>query len=430
MKGALDYLVAARRCEVDELESLQRTCDLVLVVNELVHHLQQERGASNMFLGAGGKRFGALRTERIENSQIAAANFRAWLACEDGMDRLSGGARLYTRIAAAVYALEGLPEFRALIEAQACQSADVLRRFGQVIDVLLALVFEAADVAIEPSISRFLIALFHLIQGKEYAGQERATGAVAFAAGHIGADQKQSIEYLIEMQEQAFSSFEAFGEDTRRDWKALQALLPITELAQMRRRLLGSADGALDVGLAVPWFDVCSQRIDELHRVETALAHRLRQLAAERVEALRAQLADDKRQFDGATERISLPPQAVFRSNVAPLPADAAQGLGNTGLGNTGPHLMQAVVTMLQAQTQRLQSVTDELAAARAALDERKLVERAKGLLMAHQGLDEEAAYRLLRQNAMNQKRRLSDVARAVISLAEMLPAARAASSH
>ena len=419
MQGALDYLVAARHCEVRDLERLQRTCELVLVVNDLVHHLQQERGASNMFLGAGGKKFGALREQRVHDSIAAEAAFRLWLARAGQLDSLSGGARLYTRIAGALHALQGLAEMRAAIHAQQCSATDVLGRFGQLIDVLLALVFEAADVAVEPSISRFLIALFHLMQGKEYAGQERATGAVAFAAGHISTASKQSIEYLIDMQEHAFSSFETFGDDMRLEWKALHATLPMAALEQMRRRLLGSVDGTLDAGLAEAWFECCSHRIDELHRVETVLAHRLQHLAAERVATLRTQLADDTRQFDLSAEDVALAPQAVFRSNVPHVPASAP----GTGLGNAGPHLMHAVVDMLQTQTQRLQSVTDELAAVRAALDERKLVERAKGLLMAHHGLDEEAAYRLLRQNAMNQKRRLSDVARAVISLAEMLPA-------
>jgi hypothetical protein len=423
MQGALDYLVAARHCEVRDLESLQRTCELVLVVNDLVHYLQQERGASNMFLGAGGKKFGPLRQQRVQDSIAAEAAFRRWLENAGQIDSLSGGARLYTRIAGALHALQGLAEMRGAIETQQCSATDVLRQFGQLIDVLLALVFEAADVAVDPSISRFLIALFHLMQGKEYAGQERATGAVAFAAGYISAESKRSIEYLIDMQEHALSSFETFGDDIRLEWKALQSMLPMAELEQMRRRLLSSADGKLDAGLAVAWFECCSRRIDELHRVETALAHRLRQLAAERVAALRTQIADDTRRFDLAVEDVALAPQAVFRSNVTQMPASRPA----SGLGNTGPHLMQAVVNMLQTQTQRLQNVTEELATVRAALDERKWVERAKGLLMAHHGLDEEAAYRLLRQNAMNQKRRLSEVARAVISLAEMLPASKSA---
>jgi AmiR/NasT family two-component response regulator len=58
----------------------------------------------------------------------------------------------------------------------------------------------------------------------------------------------------------------------------------------------------------------------------------------------------------------------------------------------------------------------------RASLNERKVVERAKGLLMAHRLMSEEEAYKALRQMAMNQNRRLVDVAEAVLSLADVLP--------
>jgi response regulator NasT len=62
-----------------------------------------------------------------------------------------------------------------------------------------------------------------------------------------------------------------------------------------------------------------------------------------------------------------------------------------------------------------------ELAATRAALEERKLVDRAKGMLMKAKGLDEEAAYALLRRTAMDQGRKVADVARALITAADLL---------
>jgi AmiR/NasT family two-component response regulator len=58
----------------------------------------------------------------------------------------------------------------------------------------------------------------------------------------------------------------------------------------------------------------------------------------------------------------------------------------------------------------------------RASLTERKLVERAKGLLMAHRKLSEEGAYKMLRQTAMSQNKRLKDVAEAVLAMADYLP--------
>jgi two-component system, response regulator PdtaR len=53
-------------------------------------------------------------------------------------------------------------------------------------------------------------------------------------------------------------------------------------------------------------------------------------------------------------------------------------------------------------------------------LESRKLIERAKGLLMARQGLSEEEAFRILRRTAMNRRRSMAQIAQAVI-LAESM---------
>jgi response regulator NasT len=62
-----------------------------------------------------------------------------------------------------------------------------------------------------------------------------------------------------------------------------------------------------------------------------------------------------------------------------------------------------------------------ELDATKAALEERKVVDRAKGMLMKAKGIGEEEAYGLLRKTAMGQGRKVADVARALITAADLL---------
>ncbi len=76
---------------------------------------------------------------------------------------------------------------------------------------------------------------------------------------------------------------------------------------------------------------------------------------------------------------------------------------------------------MVQEQAQRLQTMGDELEKVRFALNERKVVERAKGLLMASRKLSEDEAYKMLRQTAMSQNRKLLDVAEAVLAMSDFL---------
>jgi len=62
-----------------------------------------------------------------------------------------------------------------------------------------------------------------------------------------------------------------------------------------------------------------------------------------------------------------------------------------------------------------------ELAEARQRLADRQAVEKAKGLLMQLRGVSEEQAHRLLRDRAMQSQRRLGDVAREVVDMAQWL---------
>ncbi len=413
MESILAFLVAARRCEVRELEQLARSCALVQAVSELVHRVQAERGCSNLHLASGGTRFETERTACAAASVEAEAAVRAWLHQADILDPAgerapAGGARLFTRIALALHGLDALPGLRATIAAGRCAPREATQRFTQVIAALLELVFEAADVAADPAISRVLVALFNLMQGKEFAGQERAAGAAAFAAGGMGRAPEPDLLQLIELQEACLERFATFcPPEVRSAWDAARQAMPLAELERLRRKLLAAGQGgALPATLAEPWFACCSARLDHLRAIEDLLAGGLRSACAARIAALQRDPDD---------------PEALLR-----MLEEAAEGRPELSADPFGPRLTRSIVDVLQAQSRRLQAMSEQLAAARASLDERKLIDRAKAALMRHQGLSEDAAYRLMRQTAMNQGRRLPDVARAVIELEPLLPGAPA----
>jgi response regulator NasT len=55
------------------------------------------------------------------------------------------------------------------------------------------------------------------------------------------------------------------------------------------------------------------------------------------------------------------------------------------------------------------------------ALEERKVIDRAKGILMKVKNISEEEAYTLLRRTAMNENRKIAEVAQSVVTAAELL---------
>jgi two-component system, response regulator / RNA-binding antiterminator len=82
---------------------------------------------------------------------------------------------------------------------------------------------------------------------------------------------------------------------------------------------------------------------------------------------------------------------------------------------------VRAVLDTAISRFNAFNKLREELDQAREALRERKIVERAKGIIMKRHGLSEEAAYALLRKAAMNENRRIHEVAQSVVTAAELL---------
>lgn len=73
------------------------------------------------------------------------------------------------------------------------------------------------------------------------------------------------------------------------------------------------------------------------------------------------------------------------------------------------------------ARFQLMKQMQSELDAAKQALEDRKTIDRAKGILMRQRGITEDAAYTLLRKTAMDQGRKVIDIAHALVTAADLL---------
>lgn len=82
---------------------------------------------------------------------------------------------------------------------------------------------------------------------------------------------------------------------------------------------------------------------------------------------------------------------------------------------------VRPVMEVAIARFREYQALREELARTKNSLEERKLIEQAKGLLMRHRQMDENAAYQALRKLAMDQGKKLPEVARNVIAIMELL---------
>lgn len=82
---------------------------------------------------------------------------------------------------------------------------------------------------------------------------------------------------------------------------------------------------------------------------------------------------------------------------------------------------IKPVIDVALARFNEMQSLRSELDRARSSLEERKLIDKAKGLIMAQRQVTEEEAYSSLRKAAMEANKKLIDVAREIISVMALM---------
>jgi response regulator NasT len=116
-------------------------------------------------------------------------------------------------------------------------------------------------------------------------------------------------------------------------------------------------------------------------------------------------------------------PVAMFVSgNSDGLAAAAIEaGVSAYVVDGLAPARIKPVMDTAIARFAMVRQMRNELAETRRALEERKVIDRAKGLLMKAKGIDEDAAYALLRKTAMDRGRRVADVAEALVTAAGLL---------
>src|SRR5699024_376661 len=121
--------------------------------------------------------------------------------------------------------------------------------------------------------------------------------------------------------------------------------------------------------------------------------------------------------------RVVRRPVAIFvdQADSASITAAIDAGVSTYVVDGLRKERVRPILDVTISRFRAFARLQDELAAAKEALEDRKAIERAKGILMKSRSLSEQEAYGLLRKTAMNEKRKLADVARSVVTAAHLL---------
>jgi two-component system, response regulator / RNA-binding antiterminator len=120
--------------------------------------------------------------------------------------------------------------------------------------------------------------------------------------------------------------------------------------------------------------------------------------------------------------RIVKRPVAMFvdQADSASIQASVDAGVSAYIVDGLKKERIKSILDLCISRFNAFSRLQSELEQTKSALEERKVIDRAKGILMKVKQLSEEQAYALLRKTAMNENRKIADVAQSVITAAEL----------
>ena len=111
----------------------------------------------------------------------------------------------------------------------------------------------------------------------------------------------------------------------------------------------------------------------------------------------------------------------VDQSDSASIQAAVDAGVSAYVVDGLRKERVKPILDMCISRFNVFSRLQEELQEAKTALEERKILDRAKGILMQAKNITEQEAYGLMRRAAMNEKRRIVEIAQSVITAADML---------
>jgi len=153
------------------------------------------------------------------------------------------------------------------------------------------------------------------------------------------------------------------------------------------------------------------------------LTERLAQLHADMIIVDAESDARDSLEHVVMATRDERRPIVMFTSDedTSHIPQAVAAGVTAYIVDGLAPERIRPILAVAIARFRHQEALLAELANARGELQERKLIDRAKSLLMHRQGLSEAEAYARLRKAAMNKGVKLANISQQMIDMAELL---------
>ncbi len=277
-------IIWARWGDYKSRETLIEAAELAGLATALSHELQKERGSSALFINSKGTQFGTELNKQRILTDTAIADLKKHIHIEN-----IDNPNLLKIIDTMNQKINSLPDKRTDIS-----SLRVLAPAS--FDFYTGMVRAAADIiygmgALDiGKLNKRVATLASFVEGKERAGQERATGSGGFASGRFDSPAYRRYISLAAAQEAYFQSFRTSAMPefvSALDAVESGTLAPILAFRDVVHQ--AGVGTAVDPTFAPRWFEATTLRINELKKIEDALSADLIAAAiAEKATATRA----------------------------------------------------------------------------------------------------------------------------------------------
>ncbi|MGO2478528.1 MAG: nitrate- and nitrite sensing domain-containing protein [Pseudoalteromonas sp.] len=413
------FLLAAKYEEIHALEQLQKSCYNLIKLGQFVHQLQKERAMSNIYLASNRVLFEQKLQQQIKHSDVLQQALfeslaQTYLSAKPGV----GNSRLYNLITVSLQSLDTLPSLRKQITEQTLSASQSTHSFTQIITSLLNVFLEAADGSSDPVITHLLVAYFNFMQGKEYAGQERACGALAFASNKFDDEQKALLNHFQHNQQTCFDFFcEYADEPLNAHFKNFLQDESNHEIAKLRLMLqqLDQNNSQELSKLSEVWFDVATARIDIMHQIEQQVAKHLIAIAKE-------QISDAKQSLDVHQDTLAIISKNSTDFSTLTTATLLSAELDSKPISNVAAEKLatnKTLYDLIGEQSQHIKQINSALNEARKVINEQKTINQAKFILIEQLKLTEAQAHKKLQKQAMDNHASLHKVAKQIIMLVD-----------
>ncbi len=268
--------IYASRLSINALENYKNSRDVIEIVrlsvfmNNVVHEIQKERGASAGYLSSAGKKFADILRQQRNLTDTQLQQLKQYLDSESNP---------FTRKVLQQVDFSQLASMREQISKQTITTQKTVAYYTGLNRKLIELISEFSTYANTTDIRNMLNSLVLFISAKERSGIERAILSAVFSKNKYNRFLKHKFITVLAQQQALFQLFEFTASDSfKKKYQQIKNSPSFLEVQEMRNiALKREKDFGVD---ANTWFKTITQKINKLKEMEQYISNSLLETSA------------------------------------------------------------------------------------------------------------------------------------------------------